>query len=441
MPVGARSGKKLNGIADSSNVHVTVTVAFTATVAGAVIVAAYARIGTDTTVLGGPSVTGTALGVAPRRSAMPDSAAVARAGSAVVLVRTRYVPEDVTKLKRDARSAGTTPVSVVGVVPFGMSIEAVTGSPVTPPVVAIKSPESDTTNRRRLPLLPPLLAVMVTGPRRLVAVTRPNGSSVANSTSDDVKVIGRCSTFPALSLARATSCFGKRGRRRVSAGATNTTLATGTGTTVMEIDVCTAATVIPSAEIVVVPTAIPVTRPVAETVATFGLELANVIARIATAAFDESLPVAVSWALPPTTRGFVGPVSVSEKSDASDATSVSVPTTPSTVAEMIAVPGAMARTAPSLAPTVTAAGLLDVKANVFPVMTTPAEVRAVATTTSERPTRRRDGPVTPTAATTIGGGGGGVTLVVSTGGVSGVSPPQAAKMVRNAADATNERRT
>ena len=88
-PTGIRSGKKENGIVDSSKVHVTVTVAFTATVAGAVMVAVYGLSGMETTVLGGLSVTGTAAGVTPRSNAMPLSAAELRAGSAEVLVRTR----------------------------------------------------------------------------------------------------------------------------------------------------------------------------------------------------------------------------------------------------------------------------------------------------------------------------------------------------------------
>ena len=118
---------------------------------------------------------------------------------------------------------------------------------------------------------------------------------------------------------------------------------------------------------------------------------------------------------------------------------VSEPTTPSTVAEMTAVPGAMERTVPSVAPTVIAEGLLETYATVLPVMTIPADVVAVATTTSLRPTTRRDGPASRTPATTMAGGVT-TTCVVSTGGVTDVSLPQAARSATLAMDVNSERR-
>ena len=151
------------------------------------------------------------------------------------------------------------------------------------------------------------------------------------------------------------------------------------------------------------------------------------------------MPVALSCAIVPTMMEPVGPLSVSAYREASDARMVSVPTTPSTVAEMMAVPGAMERTVPSVAPTVIAAGLLERYATVLPVTTTPADVVAVATTTSLRPTTRRDGPASRTPATMIAGGVT-TTCYVSTGGVSGVSLPQAARSATLAMDANSEQR-
>ena len=89
VPVGAASGKKLNGCLDSSNVHDTETVAPLTADAGAVMVALYGAMGMLTMVLGGPSVTGTAVVVLPMSNATPTGATAERAGSTDVLERTR----------------------------------------------------------------------------------------------------------------------------------------------------------------------------------------------------------------------------------------------------------------------------------------------------------------------------------------------------------------
>ena len=218
-----------------------------------------------------------------------------------------------------------------------------------------------------------------------------------------------------------------------------TTLVTGTGITVTVAVAMMAVLVMPSALIVVVPAFNPVTTPVCETVATVGSDDVQVMERMATAAPEESLPATVNWAVPPTTMGFAGPVSVSEKSDASVERIVSVPVTPSVTAEMTAVPGPTAVTVP-LAATVTAAVLLDENVKVFPAIAAPADVDALALTVPVRPTVRRAGPVTITVPTT-GTGGTTTTCVVSTGGCVGASLPQPENTASTATEANSGRRS
>src|SRR2546422_1073760 len=123
-----------------------------------------------------------------------------------------------------------------------------------------------------LPLCPSLVAVIAAAPTA-TPVTSPLADTVAMPGLDLVQVTARpASAFPAASLGVALSCVVPPTTTVAVAGLT-TTEATGT------VDTVTAAVPLwPSlvAVIVTAPTATPVTRPLAETVATALLPVVHV---------------------------------------------------------------------------------------------------------------------------------------------------------------------
>ena len=148
-----------------------------------------------------------------------------------------------------------------------------------------------------VPLFPSLVAVMMTGPPTTLPVTRPLASTVAMFASLLVQVTVRpVSGLPLASLGVAVSCRVVPATMLPVAGETATD-ATGMAMTVIaDVALC------PSLEAVIVigpPTATPVTRPVALTVATPGLLVPQVMVRPVSTLPLASFVVAVSWAVSP----------------------------------------------------------------------------------------------------------------------------------------------
>jgi len=149
-----------------------------------------------------------------------------------------------------------------------------------------------------VPLWPPLVAVTVVVPTTS-PVTRPLPLAGATVGVLDAHVTERpVRTLPLASLSVALNCMVAATDTLAAAGLT-VTLATGTLVTVM-----VAEPLFPSlvAVIVAEPAATPVTKPLALTVATAGLLLAQVTARPLRAVPFESFGVAVNWAVALTVR-------------------------------------------------------------------------------------------------------------------------------------------
>jgi hypothetical protein len=110
------------------------------------------------------------------------------------------------------------------------------------------------------PVFVSLVAVIVTGPPALTAVTKPFASTVATAVFADVQVMVRpFSTRPSASFVTAVSCcVGVTPTMRLVVAGVTVTVATGTGVTVI---VALPVLVSLVATILAVPTAIPVTRP------------------------------------------------------------------------------------------------------------------------------------------------------------------------------------
>src|SRR3989454_191350 len=158
-----------------------------------------------------------------------------------------------------------------------------------------------------LPVLPSLVAVIVTAPAE-TPVTSPVEETVALPGALDAQVIDRPeSTFPAASLGVATSGTLAPTKTFAEPGLT-TTVATGMLDTVIA-----AVPLWPSLVAVIVadPTATPVTRPLAETVATAPLLVVQVTVRPLSRLPFASLRMAVSGTAPPTNTS--GPAGLSVK--------------------------------------------------------------------------------------------------------------------------------
>src|SRR5437588_622316 len=205
--------------------------------------------------------------------------------------------------------------------------------------------ETDATGTRftitaALPVLPSLVAVIVTAPPT-TPVTSPPADTVATVGALDAHVTERpVSTLPAASLVVAASCT-RVPTSTVAVTGVIATAATGTGATV------TAAVPLwPSlvAVIVAAPTATPVTRPLVETVATALLLVVQVTVRPVSGVPLASLGVAASCTAPPTYMfGAAGKTVIAATGRFATVT-VAVPLFPSLVAVIVAGPAAMAVT-------------------------------------------------------------------------------------------------
>src|SRR2546426_6745636 len=149
-----------------------------------------------------------------------------------------------------------------------------------------------------LPLLPSLVAVMVTGPPAALPVTRPFASTVARLASLVTHVMVRpVSGLPAASFGVAVSCRVVPTTTLAGDGVTSTE-ATGAGVTVT-LDV----PLFPSLVAVMMtgpPTLFPVTRPFASTVARVGSLVPQVTVRPVRELPFASVSVAVSCTVAPT---------------------------------------------------------------------------------------------------------------------------------------------
>src|SRR3989442_1232291 len=192
------------------------------------------------------------------------------------------------------------------------------------------------------PLFPSLVAVIVAVPGA-TPVTSPLADTVAMPGLELVQVTARpASAFPAASLGVALSGVVPPTTTVAVAGLT-TTEATGT------LDTVTATVPLwPSlvAVIAAAPTATPVTKPLAETVATALLLVVQVTTRPLSRLPLASLGVAVSCIVPPTyTFGAVG-LTITDATGTVDTVTVAMPLCPSLIAVIVAVPTATPATNP-----------------------------------------------------------------------------------------------
>jgi hypothetical protein len=212
-----------------------------------------------------------------------------------------------------------------------------------------------TTATVAVPLLPSLLAVIVTVPGATPVTTPPGdtvataGALVAHVTVRPVRVLPLASLVVALSVTLLCT-------QTVAVSGLTVTVATGTGVTVT-----VAVAVRPSivAVMIAVPGARALTSPPSDTVAAFALELDHVTARPGSAAPPASRAVAVSWANCPT----INASEVGVISTVATGTSVTVRVAASLLTSLVAVivttPGATAVARPDELTVATASLLLD----------------------------------------------------------------------------------
>jgi hypothetical protein len=144
--------------------------------------------------------------------------------------------------------------------------------------------------------------------------------------------------------------------------------ATGAVTLIVAVPLCPSLVAV----IVAAPAATPVTRPLADTVATAGALLAQVTTRPVRALPAESFGVAASWAVPPIEMLDDAGLTPTEATGTTVTLTAAVPFFPSLVAVIVAEPAALAVTNP-VALTVAMVVLLLDHVIVRPVNTLPAE--------------------------------------------------------------------
>jgi hypothetical protein len=167
-----------------------------------------------------------------------------------------------------------------------------------------------------VPLLPSLVAVIVTGPPTLTPVTRPVASTVAAALFEDQLMLRPASTFPAASLSVAASCCVAPTPMLADGGFTVTVLTGGGGTGLTVITGVATLCASLVAVIVAVPTPVAVTVIVAPvdvltelealTVNTAVLLETQFTVRPLKVEPPPSLGIAVSTCVSPTTMGVVG---------------------------------------------------------------------------------------------------------------------------------------
>src|SRR5438309_10562189 len=232
-----------------------------------------------------------------------------------------------------------------------------------------------------LPVFASLVAVIVTAPAATL-VTSPVEDTVATAGALDAHATARPeSTLPAASVRIAASCTLAPTSTTALAGLT-VTEATGTRLTVTA-----APPVFPSLAAVIVadPAAAPVTRPLAETVATALLLDAQVISRPDSGRPFASSGVAVSWTFSPTWMAAVAGLTLTDATGTGVTITAALPVFASLVAVIVTAPAAMPVTSP-VEDTVATAGALDAHATARPESTLPAASVRVAASCTLAPT-------------------------------------------------------
>src|SRR5213594_3371651 len=213
-----------------------------------------------------------------------------------------------------------------------------------------------------VPLTPSLVAVMVAVP-----AARPRTSPLALTLATIGLPLAQVtvrplSTFPAPSFRVALS-WRLAPRSRVAVAGLITTDATGALVTVMaDVPLCPSLVAV----IVAAPAATPVTNPLAETVATAALLVAQVTVRPLRAVPFASFAVAVNWVVVPTVTVAAAGLNVTEATGTLVTVRADVPLCPSLVAVIVAEPAATPVTRP-LADTVATAALLVAHVTARPV--------------------------------------------------------------------------
>ncbi len=193
-----------------------------------------------------------------------------------------------------------------------------------------------------VPVLSPLAAVTVTVPSDL-AVTSPEALTVAIASSEDVQLTVRpASTVPLSSRSETLSCCVVP-TDTVDVSGVTAIVATGTGASVT-----TAVPDFPSLEavIVAVPTATAVTSPDALTVARVASDVDQLNVRPVSAVPAASASAALNCCVAPTTTVGAAGVTVIDATGTGATVTTAVPGLPSLVAEIVAVPAAIAVTSP-----------------------------------------------------------------------------------------------
>ena len=222
-------------------------------------------------------------------------------------------------------------------------------------------------------LMPSTVAVITALPADM-AVTTPLDEIFATTGSELDHVTKRFVSVVPLAVRAVTASGELSPAVMFSADGDMDSVATGTA-----VDENAAVAVRPSAEaeIVAVPTEMLVTTPPAETLATTGFELDQVVARSAIGSPAASRTCADSVALWPTkTDADDGRISI-DVADCAATTSVALPTFPSAIALIVAGPLAMALMVP-LVLTVATAGFELCHAIGVPMSTWPFASRSVA---------------------------------------------------------------
>jgi hypothetical protein len=192
------------------------------------------------------------------------------------------------------------------------------------------------------PLLPSLVAVIVAVPGA-TPVTTPDGDTVAIAVLLDAHVMARpVSAFPLASSVAAVSVVVCPTTTAAVEGVTFTD-ATGAAVTVT-----VAVPLFPSLDAVIVtdPTLSPLTRPVLDTTATDSSLEVQPTSLPCSSAPDASFTLAESCTAPPTATLAVDGETTTDPTGTCLTVTVAEPTTPSTLAKMIAVPGANPLTTP-----------------------------------------------------------------------------------------------
>src|SRR6266513_2149363 len=226
-----------------------------------------------------------------------------------------------------------------------------------------------------VPLLPSLVAVIVTGPPAATPVTSPLPFTLAIVLSLDVQVITRpVNGLPLASLGVALSCTICPVATLAVAGAT-VTVATGTGVTVIR-----AVPLFPSlvAMIVAEPAVFAVTSPLPFTLATVVSLDAQVMTRPVSGLPFASVGVALSCTVCPVATLAVAGATVTDATGALATVTVAAPLWPSLVAVIVTGPPAATPVARPLALTLAMAPSLEVQVTGRPASALPFASRAVA---------------------------------------------------------------